>query len=383
MSYGKLAKGMTEEEARRRIQRVMPASIEKKEFQAYTENVFIGSNNYPNVNSGVLSPSHAGNPEMLDNPKKWYEEKLDIEKIASLRTSLINSRSKKQSMEQKEIAMAKKPVNVEIQLDKKPSGKGIAGRVKPVSNSADMKDLILGENPSVNRQIEKAYYDTDLKAETAVNNLVQKDLDVYKIQNAFSSGLLGNEDNRKIVPTRWTITAVDDQVSKQLHNNVRQYQELGETRYFNESYLGNEFHIFLIPGRWEYELLELKRPNSTWNASKRTFIAQNYEGFNGRTSYADECAGAYYAAKLGVLEYLNSIKRQGKVLILRDVKPSYWAPLGVWIIRETVRNSFNKHQLLEDENMTGKIADEFRFQYTNILDKSKILGSKQSSLKRF
>lgn len=383
MSYGKLAKGMTEEEARRRIQRVMPASIEKKEFQAYTENVFIGSNNYPNVNSGVLSPSHAGNPEMLDNPKKWYEEKLDIEKIASLRTSLINSRSKKQSMEQKEIAMAKKPVNVEIQLDKKPSGKGIAGRVKPVSNSADMKDLILGENPSVNRQIEKAYYDTDLKAETAVNNLVQKDLDVYKIQNAFSSGLLGNKDNRKIVPTRWTITAVDDQVSKQLHNNVRQYQELGETRYFNESYLGNEFHIFLIPGRWEYELLELKRPNSTWNASKRTFIAQNYEGFNGRTSYADECAGAYYAAKLGVLEYLNSIKRQGKVLILRDVKPSYWAPLGVWIIRETVRNSFNKHQLLEDENMTGKIADEFRFQYTNILDKSKILGSKQSSLKRF
>jgi len=383
MSYGKLAKGMTEEEARKRIQRVMPASIEKKEFQAYTQNVFIGSNNYPNVNSGVLSPSHAGNPEMLDNPKKWYEEKLDIEKIASLRTSLINSRSKKQSMEQKEIAMAKKPVNVEIQLDKKPSGKGIAGRVKPVSNSADMKDLILGENPSVNRQIEKAYYDTDLKAETAVNNLVQKDLDVYKIQNAFSSGLLGNEDNRKVVPTRWSITAVDDQVSKQLHNNVRQYQELGETRYFNESYLGNEFHIFLIPGRWEYELLELKRPNSTWNASKRTFIAQNYEGFKGRTDYASECAGAYYAAKLGVLEYLNSIRRQSKVLILRDVKPDYWAPLGVWIIRETVRNSFNQHQLLEDKTVTDMIGREFRLQYSNILNKSRMLGGRQSSLNRF
>lgn len=379
MGYGKLAKGMSEEEARKRIQQVMPSQIKKKEFQAYSSSVFIGSHNYPKINSGVLSPSHTGNPEMMDNPKAWYEKELNIDKIASLRTSLINSRSQDESMEQKEIAMARKPVNIEIELDKKPSNNGIAGRVKPVSNSADMKNLILGENPSVNRKIEKAYYDTDLKAEKAVTNL-SEDLDVYKLQNAFSAGLLGEKDNRKIVPTRWSITAVDDQASKDVRERVKMYQELGETRYFKNSYLGNDFHIFLIPGRWEYELMEIKRPNSTWNASKRTFIAQNYEPFNGRTSYADECAGAYYAARLGALEYLNRINRQAKVLILRDVRPEYWAPLGVWIIRETVRNGFNNYEVVEDKTVKDLVGEKFRFQYSNILDKSKILGSKQSSL---
>ena len=379
MSYRKLAKGMSEKEARNRIQQVMPSKVKKKEFQAYTQSVFIGSHNYPEVNSGVLSPSHPGNPEMMDNPKEWYSQGLNIEKIASLRTSLINSRSQNETMEQKEIAMARKPVNVEIELDKKPSNNGIAGRVKPVSSSADMKDLVLGENPSVNRKIEKAYYDTDLKAEKAVTELSQ-DIDVYKLQNAFSAGLFGEEKNREIVPTRWSITAIDDQASKDKRQVVKQFQELGETRYFRSSYLGNDFHIFLMPGRWEYELMEIKRPNSTWNASKRTFIAQNYEPFNGRSHYADECAGAYYAARLGVVKYLNSIQRQAKVLILRNVRPEYWAPLGVWIIRETVRNGFDSHEVLEDRNVKDIIREEFRFQYSNILDRSKLMGGKQSSL---
>lgn len=370
---------MTAKEARKKIEGVMPSRMDKKEFQAYTQSVFIGSHNYPKVNSGVLSPSHPGDPTLLDSPDKWYEQDLNIEKIASLRTSLINSRSQEQSMEQKEIAMARKPVNVEIELDRKPSNNGIAGRVKPVSSSADMKDMILGENPSVNRKVEKAYYDTDLKAETAIKEL-SSDLDVYKLQNSFSAGLFGQEENRKIVPTRWSITAVDDQISKNKLDQVKQYQELGETRYFNNSYLGNDFHIFLIPGRWEYELMELKRPNSTWNASQRTFIAQNYEPFSGRTSYADECAGAYYAARLGVLEYLESIKKQSKALIVRDVTPDYWAPLGVWIIRETVRNAFDSYTILEEKGVKDMIGDEFRFQYSNIMDKSKMLSGKQKSL---
>ena len=382
MGYEKLAKGMTAKEARQKIQGLMPSKIDKKEFQAYTQSVFIGSHNYPKVNSGVLSPGHPGDPTLIDSPEQWYTKGLNIEKIASLRTSLINSRSQEQSMEQKEIAMASKPVNVEIELDRKPSNNGVAGRVKPVSSSADMKDMILGENPSVNRKIEKAFYDTDLKAETALKKL-SDDLDVYKLQNSFSAGLFGKEENREIVPTRWSITAVDDQVSKTKLGKVKQHQELGDTRYFKNSYLGNDFHIFLMAGRWEYELMELKRPNSTWNASKRTFIAQNYEPFSGRTRYADECAGAYYAARLGVLEYLESIQRQAKVLIVRDVTPDYWAPLGVWIIRETVRNAFGDYTTLEEKGVKDVIGEEFRFQYSNIMNQSKILKGSQKSLKDY
>jgi len=81
-----------------------------------------------------------------------------------------------------------------------------------------------------------------------------------------------------------------------------------------------------------------------------------------------------------VLEYLNSIQRQAQVLILRNVRPEYWAPLGVWIIRETVRNGFDSYEVLEDRNVKDIIGEEFRFQYSNILDRSKLMGGKQSSL---
>ncbi len=383
MGYGKLAKGLTEEEARKKIEAVMPARIDKKEFQAYSESVFIGSYNYPNVKMGVVSPSNPSNPSLMDNPREWYRKGFEIEKIASLRTSLVNSNSSKVMSEKQEIAMAKKPVNIEIELEKKPSKLGMGGRAKPVSNSASLKNLLLGENPSVNRKIEKAYYDTDLKAETAVTELIDK-TGVYKLQNAFSAGLLGQEENRKIVPTRWSITAVDDQASKKLRKEVKTNQELGEIRYFKNSYVGNHFHIFLIPGQWEYELLELKRPRSTWNATKRSFIMQNHENYGGRTNYAEETAGAYYAARLGTLEYLDSVNRQAKVLIVRDVRPEYWAPLGVWVIRETVRNSFDNYQTLERFNEIKEIlSQEMRFHYKQLLERSKMLNSTQKNLNQF
>jgi hypothetical protein len=127
----------------------------------------------------------------------------------------------------------------------------------------------------------------------------------------------------------------------------------------------------------------LKRPNSTWNATDRSFIRQNYEPFNGRTSYADECSGAYYAARLAALEYLENIQRQAKVLIVRDVRPDYWAPLGVWVIRETMRNAFEEAGKLEEKKIEDKLSDHFRLQLPNIVDSSKLIGSTQRSLSSF
>ena len=393
MGYGKLAKGISEEEARQKLEKVMmPSQERKKNFHgASPPSVFIGSHNYPKVNTGILSPQHVGSSEMMDSPDNWYSENYSIEKIASLRTSLVNSKKqlKVQNTDNfvdntREIAMASDPVDIEVELDKKPGASISGGRVKPVSASGDIKELLLGENPSVEKQVEKKFYDTDVKAETAVNELTDKGVDVYKIQQSLSTGMLGQEDNRKLVPTRWGITASDDMVSKEIRSQVKKYQELGEIRYFNNEYVGNDFHIFLIPGRWEYELIELKRPGSVWNAAENTYIAQNYEPFQGRTSYAEQTAGAFYAARLGALEYLNSINRQAKVMIIRDVSPEYWAPLGVWVIRETVRNGFDQYREIDSFQRVKKmVGSEFKFLYHRLKQKSKMLGSRQSSLTNF
>jgi hypothetical protein len=391
VGYGKLAKGITEEEAKRRLQKVMPSSNRKKEFKGRTPSVFIGSHSYPKVNTGVLSPQHLGSPELMDSPRKWYKEDFSIEKIASLRTSLVNSKKKFQVDDTdkfvnhtQEVAMARKPVDVEVELEKRPGASISGGRVKPLSASGNVENFQLRENPSVERKVEKAFYDTDLKAENAVEELYSKGVDNYEILQSLSTGMLGEEDSRELVPTRWSITATDDMISKNIRERVKQFQELGQIEYYRNEFVGNDVHIFLIPGRWEYELMELKRPGSVWNAAENTYIAQNYEPYSGRTSYAGETSGAFYAARLGALEYLSERRRQAKVLILRDVSPEYWAPLGVWIIRETVRNAFDEVEEMDSfRDVKFRIGSEFKFLYERIKKESKMLEGRQSSLRSF
>ena len=121
-----------------------------------------------------------------------------------------------------------------------------------------------------------------------------------------------------------------------------------------------------------------------WNAAENTYIAQNYEPYSGRKDYADQTAGAYYAARLGALEHLDARQRQAKVLILRDVSPEYWAPLGVWIIRETVRNAFGSGEYVDSfRDVKMKIGNEFKFLYRRLKEESKMIGGRQSSLSDF
>lgn len=399
MGYGKLAKGISEEEVKRKLERVMPSQEMKKEFKGSSPSVFIGSHSYPKVNTGILSPQHPGDSSLMDSPDIWYNENYSIEKIASLRTSLVNSKKKLNVKNDqnflsptREISMARKPVDIEVSLSKKPGSNIKGGKVKPVSASGNVENFEMTENPSVDKSIEKLYYDKDAKAETAIKELSEKGIDNYKIQQSLTTGLLGLKENRKLVPTRWSITASDDIISKKIREDVRDFQQINQIEYYTNSYNGNNFHIFLIPGKWEYELIELKRSGSVWNSAKNTYIAQNHEGFSGRTSYAEETSGAFYAARLGVLEHLRNRKRQAKTLILREVTPKYWAPLGVWIIRETVRNSFknfeenddkNKSVLSEFQDVKWVINENFRFLFGRINNRSVILQGRQSTIEDY
>ena len=50
-------------------------------------------------------------------------------------------------------------------------------------------------------------------------------------------------------------------------------------------------------------------------------------------------AGAFFAARLSVSEHLNKVKRKAAVLILREIHPQYVIPVGVWQIREGLREA--------------------------------------------
>jgi hypothetical protein len=321
-----------------------------KDFTGTTPpSIFIGRFGYPKVYIGILSPpihQSRTTAEILDLPERWYANQASIEKILNFRGQMIYSRFKspvKKSTGKlveatQEIAMVKRPVDVEVELKKKPTFKmKFDTWATPIGNPAPIVQVKLTENPSVERRIDYMVSDMDVKAEDAVFDLYKYRIPVSRIQKIFSAGLLGMRVRRKFVPTRWSITAVDDIISKNIINRVKDYQQLGELRLFNNEYLGNHYEILLIPGAYEYELVE------AWDIDKpQPSMGSDYERHWMRKSFATSTHGAFYSGRLAVGEYLENIKRQATVLIVREVRSEYWAPVGIWQMRETVRGAFSK-----------------------------------------
>jgi len=326
-------------------------------FGSTAPSVFVGRSSYPDVSAGVLSP--VGNEERaaeFETGPHWYRQGFTIDDVFRARTSLVNS-TKRTNVHvadewtgftgvQREVAIAEEPVDVEVGLDGPLDldfEVGFADISTPTGPRARAEHAELAENPSVPRAVEKTLSDDDWKAEGAIAYLYNRGFDVYDVNSVLSAGALGRTGERRLVPTRWSITAVDDTVGKFLRGSLRNAPTIPETEVWYNEYLGNRFWVVLAPGDWEFELVELKAPGSVWNPIDRGYaVTTDHERREGRTAYADETAGAYYAARLGVLEHLAERSRSATALVLRHVTDDYWGPAGVWQVRETVRNAFGE-----------------------------------------
>jgi hypothetical protein len=309
--------------------------------------VFIGRIGYPNVYVGPLVPPVHEDTSLYDLPEQWFGRPID--EIVGFRSMLIRGKHRVhvqkfneagKIMEQtRDLALAENSVDTELNLTKKPSGSiFLDDSVQPFGPSAPIRDLHVG-NARFDHRVENAYYDTDLRATQAVLDLYDRGVIVTKIQKAFSVGAFGIEKNRRLVPTRWSITAVDDILSKNLAETVKTSPEINEYRVYESVYLDNVFEILMIPSAWSYESMEAWYPGTVWNPHGRnTAIFSDYEGNDGRTTYA-QIGGCYYSARLAVCEQLIKERRQATVVVLREARPGYIMPIGVWQVRENVRNA--------------------------------------------
>jgi hypothetical protein len=309
--------------------------------------VFVGRIGYPYVYVGPLVPPVHEDTSLFDLPEQWFGRSID--EIVGFRSLLIRGKHRihvqrfneaGKIMEQtRELALAENCVDTELYLSKKPRGSiFMDDSVQPFGPSAPIRDLRVG-NARYEHRIEKAFYDTDLRAAQAVLELYDRGVLVTKIQKAFSVGAFGIEKDRRFVPTRWSITAVDDIVSKNLAEKVKTFPEINEYRVYESIYLDNIFEILMIPAQWSYESMEAWYPGTVWNPHGRnTAIFSDYEGNKGRTTYA-EIGGCYYSARLAVCEQLIKERRQATVIVLREARPGYIMPVGVWQVRENVRNA--------------------------------------------
>jgi hypothetical protein len=312
--------------------------------------VFIGRIGYPYVYAGPLVPPVHEDTSLYDLPEFWFGKTIDD--IVGFRSMLIRGKHRvhvrkfeeagKIIEKTRELALAVNPVDVELMLTKKPRGfLFLDDDVQPFGPSAPIRDLLVGD-ARWDHQIEKAYSDTDLKATNAVLETYSKGVLVTKIQRAFSVGAFGIKKNRRLVPTRWSITAVDSIISKELMEKVKIFPEISEYRVYESCYLDNIFEVLMLPNAWSYEIIEAWHPGTVWNPHGREiFLFSDWEGFDGRTTYA-EIGGCYYSARLAVCEQLVKERRQATAIVLREAHPGYIMPVGVWQVRENVRNAMRQ-----------------------------------------
>jgi len=308
--------------------------------------VFVGRYGYPKVEIGPLLPTFMGDTTILDKPEMWSGKSMYD--IAAMRYQLVRGKFRIDATDfQKsgkivdnvqELALTEKPVDVETLFEKKPSGRVVLDdEIMPFGPSGKISTIRV-ENGRFEHNLEKSFYDTDMLSKDAVVTAYKNGTLVSEIEKAFSVGTMGLGKRRRFVPTRWSITAVDDMLSKDLMRDVRFNETIDEFRLFQWKELDNWWSIILMPVTWRYEMVEAWYPKTSWNPSPNEMIvSHDHEFFEGRTAYADNITGAYYAARLAVTEYLMGIGRSAGALVFREIHPGYDIPLGVWNIRENVR----------------------------------------------
>jgi hypothetical protein len=312
--------------------------------------VFVGRFGYPNVQIGPLSPTYYGDTRILDTPEQWFGKSID--EIIYFRSQLIRGMTpvnvkkpwKAGNLLDKtrELALAEHYVETEMKLTKKPSKRFyLSGDIQPIGPTAPLENVDIGYI-KWNQKMEKYHYDGDLKAAPASIKLYEDGLPLSSIMRAFSMGSFGIEKNRKLVPTRWSITAVDDLLGKFLTNKIKDYPLINHFEVYESDYIGNRFEVLLVPDAWAYQAYEAWYPNTLWNPDEdNVAIVADWEPYDGRSKYAS-MGGCYYSGKLAVLEHLEKVSRQAMVFIFREAYPDYILPVGVWQVRENVRNAMRQ-----------------------------------------
>ncbi len=73
--------------------------------------------------------------------------------------------------------------------------------------------------------MEKVYSDVDFKANEALKYLYAKGFDEHFLSRLLSVGGAGVKFERKLVPTRWSITAVDDLVGRKVISEIQDFPQ--------------------------------------------------------------------------------------------------------------------------------------------------------------
>ena len=311
--------------------------------------IFVGRYGYPKVRIGPMIPPLHGDTTILDRTELWTGKNL--EEIANYRLSLvlgtmnvnIHDISSRYLENMQELAMSERPAETEATFEKTPvvdvhmqKELRLDHVAPPFGPAAPLRGFKMS-SLSADQRIETVYYDTDLRAADAMMELYRRSVEMSIIQRVLSMGMLGVKKKRKLVPTRWSISATDDIISSMLVKEIEMNPTIDLFEVTRYSHLANYYSIILIPDdRWIFEMIE------SWFTS-RGQVATGADNEDERgLNHNPTIAGAYFAARLAVAEHLARRHKKAGAIVLREIHPNYVMPLGVWQIREGVREALKK-----------------------------------------
>ena len=355
-----------------KVRHVMPkmAPMGKELFGSSPPALFVGRYGYPKVNVGpMLPPEHLPEAQArdLDAPGTWMD-RFTIPEVVGLRSSLVRTThhvrvdraaGDKITNLSQELAIAARPVDTEVTLTRAPKWDlGHVGEfTAPHGPTAEVERATLAENVRVERRMESVTSDTDLRAADALWDLYQSGTDPYQLERVLSAGMVGQGRRRRLVPTRWSITATDDTLGKELIDRVRDLPTIDKPMVFRGDGFGNLFLILLLPRAWGYDNIEVWLKGSFWaqgigsdttSWARDAVATADWEDHRGRTTYA-RTAGGYYAARLPILEWMQANRRQATAICLREITDEYTTPLGVWVVREACRRAMATKPLMFED----------------------------------
>jgi DNA repair protein NreA len=318
--------------------------------------VFIGAWNYPKVLAGPMFAPRRGDTSLFDSPERWIPEGVRQPDIVDFRVSLVRGKQAvkvtdvggRLADKLRDISLSKGPLDSEARFAHAPRGLSISDEHTPHGPSAILDGYEVG-NCGWDRDLEKAYNDTDLKAREAVDELYCAGTPFSRIQKAFSTGSFGLERNRRLVPTRWSITACDTSLANSLLGEVRHYEVIDCYRVHEFASLNNRYAVILMPTAWQYEWIEA----FLHIIGREELVFSDCETNLGKRGYS-RVGGCYYSCKFAVLEALAAQKRQAGAIILREAHEGY-IPLGVFNVRENVRSALAQ-PATEHASLAGALA---------------------------
>lgn len=318
-----------------------------KELEGYGGSAIIGEKNYPlvathNISNENKSSSYQNTSNLV---KKPYEEIFKAKAknvLGTTNSQYIKKPNEKITEELTNIYKAKKPTQFASHFEKQIQfTKLLTNKVAGIMGSQNnLVKLHSTENTTTSKKIEK-YTQEDIKSKEAIISLYEKGINEHQIINLLALGSFGISTNKKLVPTKWAISAYDQTIEKHLHKKILNYSIIENYEIYHYFDKGNDFYIVLLPETFSGEIVE------SWD----DIIERDYVSVDNTLNKQEpETAGGFWATKCGIHELLHKRKKQSSYISLRHIT-NYEIPLGVVFVRECVREALSKEPIFKSSNI--------------------------------